>query len=131
MGRLVSAGVLVRDQADFFLPGGGANRATGVVAAQLTLTAFAENGLLPWPLADGTLVPDSSISAGTVYFNEISGSPGFYSVRFYPDRTGYWRVVLKNAALSAEVVREFDVTPAGPIGPPNGLNASFLPPGPA
>jgi len=127
MGRSVSAGSLVRDQVDFFLPGGGSNRVPGIGISQLGLTVFAENSLLAWPLADGTLVPDSSISAGTVYFNEISGASGFYSVRFFPDRVGYWRIVLRNAALSAEVARDFDVAPAGPLGPPNGLNATFIP----
>jgi len=126
MGRFVSAGILVRDQVDFYIPGGGFNRISGVVVAQLTLFAFADNGLLTWPLADGTNVPDSSISAGTIYFNEIYGSPGFYSIRFFPDRIGYWRVVLRNDSLITEVIRDFDIVPAGPIGPPNGLNASFL-----
>lgn len=126
MGRLVSAGVLIRDQVDFFLPGGGSNRVSRIGVSQLSLAVFAENVLLAWPLADGLAVPDSSVSAGTVYFNEIAESPGFYSVRFFPDRTGYWRVVLKDIALSAEVIREFDIGPAGPIGPPNGLNATFL-----
>jgi len=127
MGRSVSAGLLVRCQADFFLPGGGTNRVSGIVVSQLGLSAFAENGLLSWALADGTAVPDSSISAGTVWFNEISGAPGFYSIRFFPDRTGYWRIVLRNAALSVEVAQDFDVVAAGPLGPPNGLNASFVP----
>lgn len=102
---------------------------SGIGISQLSLAVFVDNGLLAWPLVDGSLVPDSSVSAGTVYFNEISGSPGFYSVRFFPDRTGYWRIVIGNAALGAEVVKEFDVVPANPIGPPNGLNATFLPQG--
>ena len=127
MGRSVSAGLLIRDQVDFFLPGGGMNRVSGIVVSQLGLSAFVENGLLSWPIADGTAVPASSISAGTVWFNEISGAPGFYSVRLFPDRTGYWRIVIRNAALNMEASREFDVVPAGPLGPPNGLNASFVP----
>lgn len=128
MGRLVSAGALVRDQADFYLPG-TQNRATGVVISQLAPAVFADNGLLPWPLADGTSVLDSQISAGTIYFHEIAGSPGFYAVRFFPDRTGSWRVVLQNSSLAAEAVREYDVVPPGGLGAgsPGGLVASFMP----
>jgi hypothetical protein len=126
MGRSVSAGGLVRDQADFFLPGGNV-RAGGIALPQVSMTAFSDNGLLSWPLADGSTVPDSSISAGTVYFSEISGAPGFYSVRFFPDRVGYWRIVLRVDAFQSEVVREYDVNPASAASP-NGLNASFLRP---
>jgi len=74
---------------------------------------------------DGLTIPDSSISSGFVYFNEIPGSPGFYSVRFYPDRTGFWKLVYSIPTLPAEVIREFDVSPSGLSSSANGLNASF------
>ena len=95
MSRLVSAGAIVHAQADFFQPKGSINRPAGIVAASLSMSAFASSSVLSWPLADGASVPDSGISAGTVYFNEVSGAPGFYSVRFFTDRVGFWRVVLR------------------------------------
>ena len=124
MGRNVSSGSLVRAQADFFLPAGSANRVTGVQWSTLAPLVFVNNSALPWQIADGTAVPDSSISAGTVYFHEIPGSPGFYSVRFFPDRTGYWRIALKSSSLGAEVILEFDIT--APAAPAGGLNATFV-----
>lgn len=126
MGRLVSAGALVYDQLDFYLPAGSINRPSGVVVGNLSLTVFADNAVMTWPLADGSAVADSSISAGTVYFNEIAGAPGYYSVRFFPDRVAQWRLVFVNAGLSAEVRRDYTALPPGVLRPgTGGLNASF------
>ena len=130
MGRLVSAGCLVRDQIDLFTPPTSINRVVGEVPSQLVLTVFANNGVLAWPLVDGTNTPDSSISAGSVHFNEIVGAPGYYSLRFFPDRTGFWRLVVREQALGEEIIKEFDVVPAGFFNSgssPNGLNATFIP----
>lgn len=126
MGRLVSAGSLVYGQADFFFPSGTTNRVSGIVASNLSLIVFSNNAILPWVLADGSGVPDSGISAGTVYFNEITGASGFYSVRFFPDRVSAWRIVLTSVSLSQQVILEYDSLPPGVLRPPSGgLNASF------
>lgn len=122
MGRNVSSGSLARAQADFFQISG--QRVVGVVWSTLAAHVFVNNAALPWPVADGSSVQDTSISAGKVLFNEIAGSPGFYSVRFFPDRVGYWRIVLRSDSLNAEVVLEFDV--AAPVPPAGGLNATFV-----
>ncbi len=126
MGRLLSAGSLVRDQIDLYLPAGSVNRVVSYSVSGLTLSLFFNNSLVAWPLADGALVPDSSVSAGTVYFNEIQGSPGFYAVRFFPNAVGFWRAVLTAAALQTDRVLEYDVVPAGSFSPSQGgLVASF------
>lgn len=122
MGRNVSSGSLARAQADFYMIAG--QRALGVQWSTIVGSAFVNNALLAWPVADGTTVQDSSISAGKIYFSEISGAPGFYSVRFFPDRVGFWRIVLKSTALNAEVILELDVTAPSP--PAGGLNATFV-----
>lgn len=129
MSRLVSAGAIVYAQADFFLPKGSINRQSGIVPASLSLSVFFGASVLAWPLADGSAVADAGVSAGTVYFNEVAGAPGFYSVRFFPDRTGFWRIILANAALQQEVILEFDVAPAGVFkaASKGGLTASFTP----
>lgn len=122
MGRNVSSGSLARAQADFFQISG--QRVVGVVWSTVAAHVFINNAALPWPVADGSSVQDTSISGGKVYFSEIPGSPGFYSVRFFPDRVGYWRIVLRSDSLNAEVVLEFDV--AAPTPSAGGLNATFV-----
>lgn len=124
MGRIVSSGCLVRSQVDLYFPAGSSSRFTGAPASSVSATVFANNVLLAWPVADGSLVLDSSISSGTVYFNEIPQAPGFYSVRFFPDRVGFWRIVIRSDALGAESILEFDVV--APAKPDGGLNASFV-----
>jgi len=109
------------------MPAGSINRVVGESYASLLLNIFVDNGLLAWPLADGTTVADSSVAAGTVYFNQISGAPGYYSVRFFPDRVGFWRLIFREMTLNEEVIRSYDVTPARPGPASNELNASFVP----
>ena len=127
MSRLVSAATLVFDQVDIRNPSGTIIRATGVVVSNLDVIIFVNNSLLSWDLQDGTLIPDSSISSGVICFNEISGSSGYYSVRFFPDRIGFWRLIFTNASLGEEIILEYDVVPAKTFAPTsaNGLNASF------
>ena len=122
MSRIVTAGAVVRDQLDFY--SSGITRASGVTLATLSCVIFYNNTNLGWTLADGTLVSDINVAAGTIYFNEIAGSPSYYTVRFYPDRTGFWRLIFTNLAPSAQPILEFDVIVAQPG--PSGLNASFL-----
>lgn len=121
------AGSLIRDQIDLYMPPNSVIRKTGESFTQLVLNTFVDNGLVLWPLADGTTVPDFSISAGIVYFNEIPGSPGFYSVRFFPDRTGFWRLIFVEPSLGEQAILSYDVTAAQPGGgPSNDLNATFI-----
>ena len=127
MGRQVPAGQLIYDQIDLYVPAGTINRVVGENVASLSLIVFVNNGQLAWPLLDGTTVPDSMVSAGTVYFNPISGTPGYYSIRFFPDRCGWWRLVFREATIAQEVIRSYDVIPARPGPASNELNASFIP----
>lgn len=127
MSRSISAASLVRDQIDLYDPPGSITRVAGVTAAAVSVTVFANNTPIPWPIQDGSVIPDSTISAGIVYFNEIVGSPGFYSFRFFPDRIGFWRLVFSIPVIPAEVIREFDIVSSKMLAPANGLNASFIP----
>jgi hypothetical protein len=126
MSRLLAAGAVVYEQLDFYNP--PTVRATSVVLANLTLTLFVNNQLLSWPLVDGSAVADSSISAGSVYFNPISSSSGYYSIRFYPHQIGFWRLVIRHNAFSQEIIKEFDIIASGSLKPTSstGLNASFV-----
>lgn len=126
MSRLVSAGVLVLDQPDFYFPAGSINRVAGVVVANLQSQLFVNNQAVSWPLVDGTAVPDSSVSSGQVYFNGLP-TAGFYSLRVFFDRVGFWRLILVHPGLGVEIIREYDVVPAGAFKPgaSGGLSASF------
>lgn len=106
MSRQVPA-ALIRDQIDLY--SSGITRQTGVVVSAMSAKLFWNNSLMAWPVQAGAAVQDASISAGAIYFHEISGSPGFYAIRFFPDRVGYWRLVLTCSSPSAEIVREYDV----------------------
>lgn len=120
MGRLISAGVLAYEQLDFFFPAGTVTRVAGIPASGLQMWLFVNNQILSWPLVDGTMVADSSIVAGSVYFNEIAASPGFYNVRFFPDRVGFFRMVFLSQPYSIELSREYDVLPPGVLRPSTG-----------
>ena len=126
MSRLIAAGTVVYDQPDFFNPPGV--RAVGVVPANLSLTLFLNNGLLSWPLIDGSAVADSSVSSGSIYFNEISGSNGYYSIRFFPHQIGFWRLIIKHSAFNQEVIKKYDIIASGSLSPTgtSGLNAAFV-----
>lgn len=130
MSRLVSAGAVVRDQLDVFITPSSTSRVTGLSATAVSVKVFVNNVLMPWATQDGTTVPDPSVSAGTVYVNEIPSAPGFYSVRFFADRVGFWRIVLTVSQYSAEVAHEYDVVVAGYFGSApsggGGLTASFV-----
>lgn len=132
MGRIVPAGTIVRDQLDLYVSPGHIERAMGVVVSNLQSRLFVDNAVVTWPLTDGSLVFDSSVCSGKIYFNEISGSPGFYSIRFFPDRVGFWRLVLTSFSLNSEKVFDFDVVNSGffstSSAPSGGLSASFIKP---
>ena len=94
MYQTTQSSSVIYAQPDFFFSG---SRLAGVVPGDLTLVVFANDTPLDWTLVDGTDVPDSTIRAGSVYFNEIAGNPGFYAVRLWVDRIGFWRIVLTHA----------------------------------
>lgn len=119
MARLTISGRLAFGQVDFFDSG---SRKTGIVWSDLEAHSFVNGEVLSWGIADGAAVSDSTIGAGAVYFNEVSGASGFYLIRFFPDRIGFWRIVLNHSTLG-EVILEFDVL--SPTPQISGLQASF------
>lgn len=105
--RSVVGGCLLKDQVDILSPGGGVVRQTGVTVTGISASLFINNGLASYPLVDGTNITDSNVTPGSIFFNEISGSPGYYSVRFLPTIPGYWR--LSFAVLNQLIIKEYDV----------------------
>ena len=126
MGRSLPAGQLIYDQIDLYMPAGSINRVVGESYSLIQLNTFVNNSLLQWPIANGINVADCSISSGFIYFNEIYMSPGYYSIRFFPDRVGFWRLVFREPTFGQEIIRSYDIIPAR-SNSGNDLVASFLP----
>lgn len=127
MGRSIQAGHAVHDQIDFYESSSSFIRVPGITLDKLAFFVFYNNSLLSWSAADGSYTPDANLTSGYVLFNEISGSPGFYSIRFFPDRVGYWRIIVYNTLTNAQQIRDYDISPAqNQYVNSTGLNASFI-----
>lgn len=121
--RQVTAGRLVFDQIDLFQVD-GMTRVQDVAASALFARLFFNDKQVNWPVVSGVGVPDLRVAAGKVYWTEISA--GFYSVRFFPNAVGNWRLLLTYAAGNQAVSLTYQTTPlASPPGGP-GLRASFF-----
>lgn len=123
IGRRVQINQTILDQADFFQVD-GFTRVAGLTVLDLTSQVFYNNQIVPWPLADGSSVSDSQIAAGSLYFHEIVGTSGNYSVRFRPNAAGYWRVLLGYSAGTQTIAQDYDVTEPSQTG--GGLRTSFV-----
>lgn len=125
-GRLVQINQVIIDQADFFGTD-GFTRVTGLLPANLTSQLFFNNLLQPWSLLLGSGIPDALIKSGTLYWNEVPGSPGIYNVRFRPNAVGYWRLLITYAAGTQIMGQDYDVLAQIPV-VESGLKASFVKP---
>ena len=125
-GRVVQANQVVLDQVDFFLSD-GFTRVSHLIPGNLEAQLFFNNSPQAWPLVPGVGVADPQVNAGFIYFNEIPGLLGFYSVRFRPDSLGYWRIVLTYPAGLQTSAQDFDVVQSAPA-METGLRASFVKP---
>jgi len=127
-GRLVQINQVVFDQADFF-QSDDFSRVTGITATggQITSLLFYNNIEQPWPLTDGVGVLDTQVVSGKIYWNEIASESGFYNVRWRPNNTGFWRLVITFAAGTQILGQDYDVQQSPPI-TSSGLTASFAKP---
>ena len=73
---------------------------------------------------DGTNVQDVQVTAGKVYWTEFLA--GFYTVRFYPNVIGAWRVFLTYPAFDQAVSLSYEVVKKVLTPVSMGLNASFI-----
>ena len=121
--RSVPNNELIRDQVDFFQPD-SFTRITGLGVSQVSIILFFNNVAQPWPLVNGSTVTDIQVAGGSVYWNEIPGTPGYYSVRFMPNAVGYWRLSVSYAPGTQVVLHDFDVI--GQTGDQGGLRAMFF-----
>ena len=126
-GRQVFANQVVFDQADFF-QSDGFTRVVGIVISQLTCELFFNNSSLPWVLTPSAGVSDAQVAAGKIYWGEIPGDPGRYSVRWRPNALGYWRLIITYPTGTQIMAQDYDVVSQPPT-VDQGLKASFLKPG--
>lgn len=126
--RRVQTNETVLDQADI-LQGNGYDRVTGLTTSDLTVKVFWNNALQSsWVLADGATIPDALVVSGTVYWHGVPSAAGFYSVRWRPTGTGFWRIELAYATGSQRLILDYDVTPQPASPMETGLRASFSKP---
>jgi len=108
-GRLLRVNQLIIDQADFFQLD-GYHRVTGLGVIDVQVQLFHDNVPQPWVLTSGSGVTDAKVAAGKVYFSEISGAAGCYSVRFRPNVGGYWRLLISYPTGQQTLAQDYDVT---------------------
>jgi len=107
-GRIVEINQAVVDQADFF-QSDGYTRQAGLTTANVTSQLFFNNSEQPWSLLDGTALLDSQVASGNVYWSEIPGSGGVYSVRFRPNALGFWRLLINYPVGKQIVAQDYDI----------------------
>ena len=123
-GRLVFNNQVVFDQADFFGPD-GFTRAPGLTPSQLILEVYLDNELQSWPLVLGVGITESMVVSGHVYFDTLPGV--VYGIRWRPNATGYWRLILSYPVGFQVLAQDYDVEPGTGAAPPGGgLKVSFV-----
>jgi hypothetical protein len=105
----------------------GFTRVNGLNTSTVTTTVWFNNVLQPWGLVPGSTVTDGQVASGSVYFNEVVGQSGYYSVRFRPNALGYWRILVVYPTGTQIVSLEYDVV-SEPPPPDQGLKAAFVRP---
>ncbi len=125
--RQVTANQTISDQADFFT-GDDFTRVTNLAVTDIQLKVFWDNQLQPWALTDGSLINNTQVVAGFVYWTSIPGALGYYAVRWRPMATGYWRIALNYTSGAQFTLLDYDVLAEPSSGPQTGLRASFSSP---
>jgi hypothetical protein len=121
--RNVNVSRLVLDQVDFFRPD-GKTRSQGVTVADLNLKLFFNGSQVSWPLVNGATVQDLQVTAGQVYWTEFLS--GFYTVRFFPNVIGSWRILLTYPLYDQAVSLAYDVALPTFVPVSSGIRASFI-----
>lgn len=124
--RVLPVHTLAIEQVDFF-QGDFFTRIAGLTFSDISVDLFVNNVRESWPLITGAGVTDVQVKAGNIYFNEIAGSPGFYSLRFRPNALGFWRIVVNYAAGVQSIALDYDISAkATTSSGDGGLRLSFI-----
>jgi hypothetical protein len=114
---------MILNQVDLFLAD-GKTRAQDVQTTDLLLRVYVDDSPLGWTLVSGVGVPDVRVAAGRVYWTEFS--TGFYSIRFFPNALGVWRILLTFPAHDQAVSLSYSVVPQVRNDLGSGMRASFI-----
>jgi hypothetical protein len=121
--RVCYSGKMILNQVDLFLAD-GKTRAQDVQTTDLLLRVYVDDSPLGWTLVSGVGVPDVRVAAGRVYWTEFS--TGFYSIRFFPNALGVWRILLTFPAHDQAVSLSYSVVPQVRNDLGSGMRASFI-----
>ena len=121
--RKVNVSKLVLDQVDLFRPD-GKTRSQGITVGDLNLKLFFNGSQVDWPLVSGATVQDLQVTAGQVYWTEFL--TGFYTIRFFPNVIGSWRILLTYPVYDQAVSLSYDVALPAFIPVSSGIRASFI-----
>jgi len=124
VNRSVPTSTLVFDQVALYAVD-GVTRVTSAAASGLIIKVFLNGALQNWTVAAGAGVQNAQISSGTVYFQEISGAPGFYSVRMFLPAPGFWTFSLVYTSVLQERVLSYDAKASSSDCGSSGIIASF------
>lgn len=124
MNRSVPTSTLIFDQVALYAVD-GVTRVTSAAFSGFTLKVFLNGAVQSWTIAAGAGVQNAQISAGTVYFQEISGAPGFYSVRMFLPAPGFWTFSLRYNPVVQESVLSYDARSSSSDCGSSGITASF------
>lgn len=121
--RTVNVSKLVLDQVDLFRVD-GKTRAQGVTVADLNLKLFFNGSQVDWPLVSGSSTQDLQVTAGQIYWTEFLA--GFYTIRFFPNVVGSWRILLTYPAFDEAVSLSYDVALPTFVPVSSGIRTSFI-----
>lgn len=121
--RTVTVSRLVLDQVDLFMPDGH-TRSQGITVGDLNLKLFFNGSQIEWPLVSGTGVQDLQVTAGKIYWTEFL--TGFYTLRFFPNIVGAWRILLTYPVYDQAVSLSYDVVQPTSVPIFSGIRASFI-----
>jgi len=121
--RTVNVSRLVLDQVDLFMPDGH-TRSQGVTVGDLNLKIFFNGSQIEWPLVSGTGIQDLQVTAGRVYWTEFL--TGFFTLRFFPNVVGAWRILLTYPVYDQAVSLSYDVAQPTSVPISSGIRASFV-----
>lgn len=121
--RIVTSGKMILEDVDLFL-GDGRTRVVEVPVSDLQLKVFCNSSEVAWPLVSGMGINDIRITAGSVYWTEITR--GFYTLRFFPSVLGLWRIILTYRSYDQAVSFTYDVVPKVSVNPSTGIKTSFF-----
>lgn len=121
--RTVNVSRLVLDQVDLFMPDGH-TRSQGVTVGDLNLKIFFNGSQIEWPLVSGTGIQDLQVTAGRVYWTEFL--TGFFTLRFFPNVVGVWRILLTYPVYDQAVSLSYDVAQPTSVSISSGIRASFI-----